>query len=345
MVKIIALTDYKNRFGSKHFDHPYRSGMDKDLLTTLFLNSGFEIEFTQFTELINRKDIPKNCYYLYTSSEDIHYRYKNFIEDCILFLQQSGCKVIPGYDYMRANNNKVFMELLRKSTGNRELQTIVSEVFGTYEEAMSVLLRLQFPVVIKTSEGATGRGVFKAENEREFKKKVKKVSNSFSLFYHFKEFIRVNIHKGYIRESDYRNKFIVQNMIKGLHNDWKVYFFGDKYYIFYRPVFKHRGFRASGGGYDNYFYGEEAKAEPGLLSFAEDVVRCFKVPNASIDIAWDGTRFHLIEIQFLYFGTAGIPYSGGYFTKDNSDWKFVENKLSIEEVYARSIELFINNNS
>lgn len=341
-MKIIALTDYKNRFGSKHFDVPYRSGMDKKLLQESFQKGGYDIEYIQFTELVNRTNIPKDCYYIYTSSEDQNYLYKNFIEDQILFLQESGCKVVPEYKYLRANNNKVFMELLRKSTGDFQLQTISSFVFGTKEEAMAMIDCFTFPVVIKKSEGASGRGVFKADNKIEFEKIVNKIAASKNCRHDLKEIGRAYKHSGYLKESRYRYKFVVQNMVPGLENDWKIYYFMDKLFVFYRPVFKSRGFRASGGGYDNYFYGESSKIPDGLFAFVEEVVKNFDVPHASMDIAYDGEKFHLIEIQFLYFGTAGIPYSKGYFKKIDGNYKFMQEDLTIEETYARAITKYID---
>lgn len=343
MKKIIALTDYKNRFGSKHFDFPYRSGMDKSLLTKHFNDLGYEIKFTQFSTLINQPSIPKDCIYIYTSSEDRGYYYKSFIEDVVFSLQTSGCKVVPEYKYLRANNNKVFMEILRKSTHNMDLLTIESQVFGTYEEADNVMEKFSFPVIIKKAEGASGKGVYMAKDIEQSKKLIRKVANTKSLIYDFKEIGRTYKHKGYKKESKYRSKFIVQNMIPNLKNDWKIYYFMDKIYIFYRPILKHRKFKASGGGYDNYSYAAEAHIPEGIFSFIEKVIGYFNVPHASLDIAYDGSSFHLIEIQFIYFGTAGIPYSNGYFSKINNDWQFIKNKLSIEEVYAQSIVQFIKN--
>ncbi len=341
MKKIIALTDYKNKFGSKHFDSPYRSGMDKDLIRLEFEKLNFSIDFIPFSKCINAVDLSKDCYYIYTSSEDEGYRYKNFIEDQILYLENNGFNVIPSYKYLRANNNKVFMELLRKSTHDKDLLSIKSQVFGTYEEAVENMETFSFPVIIKKSEGASGRGVYMAENFEQLKNTLKKVAKTANLFHDLKEIGRTYKHKGYKKESKYRSKFIVQNMIPNLKNDWKVYYFMDKLYIFYRPILKHRKFKASGGGYDNYSYATEAHIPDGIFNFVEKVIGYFNVPHASLDIAYDGSSFHLIEIQFIYFGTAGIPYSDGYFSKVNNDWQFIKNKLSIEEVYVQSIVRFI----
>ena len=45
-------------------------------------------------------------------------------------------------------------------------------------------------------------------------------------------------HKAYIRDSKYRKKFIVQNFIEDLSNDWKILVFGKKYYILCRETRK-----------------------------------------------------------------------------------------------------------
>jgi hypothetical protein len=341
MKKIIALTDYKNRFGSKHFDSPYRSGMDKDLLQKSFNQKGYEVEFIPFTQLINQTTFNKGAFYLYTSSEDNNYLYKSFIEDVVLFIENSGGKIIPDYKYIRANNNKVFMELMRNQTNDLGLLSIRSMVFGTKEELTLLINDLKFPVIVKESEGASGTGVFKASNKFELLKIVNNVSASKNSISDIKDQVRAIKHKGYIKESRHRKKFIVQNMIENLVNDWKIYYFFDKLYVFYRPILKHRDFRASGGGYNNYLYGEEAPKPEGFFEFIMQVLKYFHVPHASLDIAYDGKNFHLIEMQFLYFGTAGIPYSKGYYINENNKWVFVENKLSVEDVYANSITKFI----
>jgi hypothetical protein len=337
MKKIIALTDYKGHFGSKHFDKPYRSGMDKNVLRNCFNESGYDIEFVQFTELINLTNIPTDCHYIYTSSEDQKYLYKSFIEDQILFLQEYGCKVIPEYKYLRANNNKVFMELLRNSSNCKELSSIHSKIYGTYEESIKEVESVEFPVVIKTAEGAGGSGVFQASNISEYKKIIRKVAASKNLYYDIKEIGRTKKHKGYIKESSFRKKFIVQIMIRGLKNDWKVLVFGSRSYVLYRGV-RTDDFRASGSG--NFKFQNELPE--GMLDFAYAVKEHFEVPNISLDIAFDGSNFHVLEFQFLFFGTSTLEKSPFFFEKNNGVWLIKEETSVLECVYVKSITDHIN---
>ena len=340
--KIFALTDYKDKFGSKHFDEPYRSGMDKDLLKKYFLTYGYKLEFENFAK-VDLRNTEKYCNSLiiYTSSEDIGYHYKSYIEDVVFALELSGAQVIPTSQFLRANNNKVYMEFLR--TILLKDYNFYSNHYGSLKDVLRDSNNLKFPLVIKNAEGASGRGVFLVKSKNELIKKIKKFKDYKSLKADIKDFLRSYKHKGYKRESRYRNKFIIQPFIPNLKNDWKVYVFGDKLFVLNRPIQKGRGIIASGGGYDNYLYGAQASPPDGMLDYCYDVFKKLKVPNLSLDVAFDGSNFFLIEFQALYFGTAGIPYSKEYFQKKDNNWVLVKNDYNVESVYVESITKYIDN--
>lgn len=343
MKDIYLLTDYKNRFGSKHDDVPYRSGMDKKLLEKYFAAHGFKTHFTGFSA-VNFKELKsKDQYVLYTSSEDVGYHYKSYIEDVVYGLTLQGARVIPSFKYLRANNNKVFMEILRDSANLPVLQNIKSHSFGTYEEFVKKSELFKGPVVLKTAEGASSEGVSLTTGRNNLFKSVKKISRTEYFFSEMWDMARAFKHKGYKRESKYRKKFIVQDFIPGLKNDWKIYVFGEKYYIFYRPILKEGDFRASGGGYDNYVYGKEAPYPKGIFDFARKIFNYLEVPHVSLDIAYKGNDFYLLEFQALYFGTAGILYSNEYFVEREAEWISRENDPDIEKVYVESIVYYIQN--
>ena len=344
MKKLVALTDYKGRFGSKHFDKPYRSGMDKYQLQFFFKSFGIDLVFIPMSKAW--EDFPQDVdNFIYTGIEDQRYLYKSYIEDIVLGLIHMGKRPIPGFIHLKANNNKGVMEFLRRNTNDSQLNSIQAQFYGTVEEMKTFLHDFEYPVVIKKAAGASGRGVFKAQNGKELNHIAKKVSASLSLKWDFLDWLRSLRHKLYVQDSRHRNKFIVQNFIPNLKNDWKVYWFNGEVYIFYRPVLAHRDFIASGGGYDNYLYGEEAWKPDGFFQFIEHVMSFYSVPHASLDIAFDGEKFHLLEIQFVFFGTAGIPYSKGFYSSSDSGWMYVEEKREIEQVYAKSVATFIMNES
>jgi glutathione synthase/RimK-type ligase-like ATP-grasp enzyme len=343
MKEIFLLTDYKDHFGSKHNDVPYRSGMDKNLLKRYFAEHDFETKFLKFSDVDFRKMNFKNKYVLYTSTEDNGYYYKAFIEDIIFSLELAGAKVIPSFKYLHATNNKVFMEKLRDILFPEQALIFNSLSLGSWEELIASKDKVQMPCVIKTFEGASGEGVFLAKNWKELEKITKKISRTRDFKFELWDLCRSFKHKGYMRDSLYRKKYIIQNFITGLKNDWKIYVFGNQYFIFYRPVFKSRGFRASGGGYDNYFYGNDARSPEGIFDFARNIFNKLQVPHASLDIVFDGERFFLLEFQCIYFGTAGILYSKEYSKEQNLKWISQPNVSDIEKVYVESIVEFIEN--
>jgi len=334
MIKIILLTDYKGHFGSKHNDSPYRSGMDKDLLRKYFADNGFETHFVNFSDIDFRKNTLKDQFVLYTSSEDAGYHYKDYIEDIVLGLELQGAKVIPEYKYIRANNNKVFMEILRDQLKFKDINLIKSYHFGALEELKKNIYKFKFPVVIKSASGAMSQGVELARDKNELIKKVKKISRSKYIFEELWDLGRSYKHKGYIKESKYRKKFIVQNFIPNLKNDWKILIYGNKYFILYRGI-KRGDFRASGSHI--FKFNDNSLNPDGIFDFAERIYNLINVPSLSIDVCYNGADFFLTEFQALHFGTSTMEKSCQYFVKENSKWIYKVNDIDIEKVYVESI--------
>lgn len=335
---ILLLTDYKGFFGSKQKSSIYRGGMDVDRLITLFTQNGYSVTKRKFSE-INIDDLKlKKPFILYTSSEDNQGLYKSFIEDIVFNLESLGLHVIPSFSMLKAHNNKVAMEILRDRSDSDFFGTIKSHFFGTLQELISESGKLSYPVVIKPASGAMSRGVAKADNPNELIRYAKKVSRSFNLKHDLKDLLRkVKYGSRYHKESFFRSKFIVQNFIPGLENDWKVLVYGNKCFVLYRGN-RERDFRASGSG--KFVFMKDLP--DGLLDFAFEIKNHFKVPNISLDIGFDGNNFHLIEFQFLYFGTTTIEKSPFWFEKFDDSWKLNEGESNLEGVYVESIVEFLN---
>lgn len=332
--ELMALCDYKGRFGSKYFGKPYRSGMDKTILKKTFLDRGLGITFASLCDAdIIQKATEKTV--VYTSQEDSGYLYKDFIEDVVLNLEISAVQVIPPYKYLRANNNKVFMEMLRQSILPEKYQ-LKTRWFGTAEEAIENIANIRFPVVIKTAAGASSRGVRLAKSVDEYVMRVKELSRSLYMKDEIIDYLRTIRNRGYVGDSIFRKKFIVQEFVPDLDNDWKVLVFGDKYYVLKRSNRK-SDFRASGSGLFSF----EDKVDPRLLEGAKDISSLFDVPIISLDLALSSGRIVLIEAQFIYFGTSTLEKSPYYYTYCNSEWHQVYRKSVLEQVYANAIADFI----
>ncbi len=201
MDKLYLLTDYKGHFGSKHDETPYRSGMNIELLKRIFEGFGYEVNCMPFSQIHPGDGLWKDANVLYTSSEDVGLNYKQYIEDIVLALTYAGANVIPRFEFLRANNNKVFMELLRELLPGNLKGNIDALHFCTPEELTISEDKIKYPAVIKGFYGASGRNVFLVRNSRDLRRIVKrKIGASNTLYYMIKEHIRQVKHKGYKRE-------------------------------------------------------------------------------------------------------------------------------------------------
>lgn len=338
MIPLYLLTDYKGFFGSKWDAYPYRSGMNLSELRREFEGLGFNAIFLSFAEAANKNCINSGDIVVYTSSEDMGFKYKSFIEDVILYLSEKRSKVIPSFLILRATNNKVLMELLRKGLAISNDEYINTKVYGTLEESIST--KRDFPVVIKTAAGAMSKGVRLADSERDFVSIAGWASRTKNFMFEIKDKLRRLKHHGYKNESKNRDKFIVQKLIPGLKNDYKILVFGERYFIFSRPVRKN-DFRASGSGFSNYKFGSKCIYPQGIFDFAREIFSKLNVPQLSIDIAYDGKNFYLIEFQGVLFGSVGFVKSDVFYSMCDGKWQMFPKTISLEKAYAESIAWFI----
>ncbi|WP_321332889.1 hypothetical protein [uncultured Bacteroides sp.] len=331
---VYILVDYKNKFSSNYGGQIYRGGLNHDSLENAFSKYGMNIIWKTFSEIDFTNDWSGKIV-LYTSSEDNKILYKSYIEDIIYGLELHGAVVIPKFKYLRAHHNKVFMEILRsKIDSNNHSKSLL---LGTLEESIDALKanKITFPCVIKAAAGAMSKAVAKATNKKEFIAVVSDMSKTPNLKLDVKDFLRTYKHKGYIPESTHRNKFIVQPMIQGLENDWKVLVYGDKIFNLKRFVRKN-DFRAS-GSHVNYKIGSESGLTSEMMDFVFDIYKKMDIPMLSFDLAYDGKNYYMIEFQTLYFGTSTFALSKDYYERVGSEWVLKpkdENKLEMLFAYA-----------
>ena len=230
--EIIFIVDFNNRFSSKWASKPYRSGMDKNLLKAEFKKKDYDISFITYQE-INFRNKPyfKNKVFFYTSSEDKNLFYKSYVEDIVLGLELVGADVVPPFRYLRAHHNKTFMEILRDVFDLEGVKDVVSMYYGTYEDFKLEVDKLEYPLVLKSAFGATGKTVALAKTKKEALRKARRFSSSRNFFYDLRDFLRGLKHTGYIKQSKNRRKFIAQNFIPHMDRDYKILIFDKKYFF------------------------------------------------------------------------------------------------------------------
>jgi len=116
---------------------------------------------------------------LYQSSEDPDLRYKDYVEDVLLGLGLAGALLVPSYVHFRAHHNKVFMEILRDTSGFEAIQSIQSRVYGTCEELKAQTNSVVYPAVIKPGAGSRSYGVQLCVDQDSLLRVARLISRSF----------------------------------------------------------------------------------------------------------------------------------------------------------------------
>ncbi|MCD4664182.1 MAG: hypothetical protein K8R68_02855, partial [Bacteroidales bacterium] len=253
-----------------------------------------------------------------------------------------GAIVLPRFELLRANNNKVYMEIIRESQLCSEFELEKSKIYGTQDELKISIKndKIEYPCVIKPASGAMSRGVKLVKDSYELLKYARKISRTNHFKSEIKEKLRAFKHAGYQRESKYQNKFIIQKFIPNLKNDWKILVYGNHYYILNRGI-KDNDFRAS-GSHHNYKAGSKSEFPVQMLDFVEKIYNKLDIPHLSLDFAYDSKRGYLIEFQAIHFGTSTLEFCEDYYIKKNDKWLVEKQKFDQEEEYVWSLVHYLS---
>ena len=341
MEEILVVLDYRGDFYSKYNATPQYSGLDQDQFRSELEQFGYSPRFIRTTELdLSDPHSFKGKLVLYQGMEvhDHNSAYKFFLDDVLFFMKSHGARLIPEYQYFKAHSNKVYMELMRSQI--QERNPIKTLVYGSLEDFRSHSWNWQFPVVVKKSHGAQSAGVYLAKNNRQLNRVIKKVSETETLLSEkVTNRLRQMKYKGYTPFSENRNKFIIQPMIVGLSGDYKILIFWNKFYVAERKN-RPRDFRASGSGISRFT--GDFEPPDGLLAYAFEIYKQFDVPYISLDIGVNAQGFHLIEFQFIAFGTSVYSKSKKYYVFRDGQFSLEDNILSIEFLFAYSIYKYLS---
>lgn len=330
MKDIIILVDDRGFFYSSTRERG--ASMDVQFLKNYLESLDYVVSVKNFYEIeFNRSH--ENKIVLYQSTEDPDLKYKDYIEDILLGLKNAGATLIPDFNKFRAHHNKTYMEILRQLYGLNTTTEINSRKYGTLEEFKSDIKNHNFPVVIKPSAGSRSKRVYKAKSPSEAIRKARMVSKTPTLTNTKRALKSFLDGKGYKPISNYRNKFVVQNFIKGLEGDYKILIYSGKYFVLNREN-RVNDFRASGSGKFSFPDNPPIK----ILDFAHEIFKKLKVPFASIDVAFKKNKPYLLEFQFVSFGQHALEKSDFYFSKENGSWRKIKGKSILEQEFARSID-------
>lgn len=334
---ILLLKDYRDGFYSS--TRQKYASLDVGALVAALAKRGIKVEQRTFADLNLRTQSYRDRFVLYQSSEDRDLLYKSYIEDVVLALSTQGARVIPPFTALRAHHNKVFMELLRDSSGFAPIQNLKSRTYGTLEDFDRQPPHAPYgePLVFKPAEGLAGTSVRIAKSQEERRAAAEELSRSVHVVDAAKDIYRRGTRPTHRALSNHRRKFLTQDFVPGLAHDYKVIPFESRVYVLQRGV-RPNDFRASGSG--RWTWLEEPI--PAILDYAQQVRTFFDVPYASLDIGFNGATCYLFEFQFLMFGTATIEKSPSHFQNVEGTWRLTKEHLEVEEVFAESLAQFIS---
>ncbi|MBN1154586.1 hypothetical protein JXB12_06640 [candidate division KSB1 bacterium] len=341
--RIVLLTPFDNFFGQTR--RPWVS-MDVDKIIATFRDGNVDVKLHTLHEIYNKKIELHDeiIFYSFSQKENI----RNYIKDMIYFLSADNI-VIPSLDLLYCHENKGYQELLKKKLG---FDSLHAHYFCSYRDLKNY--DIQYPVVLKTTDGSNADGVFLIHDAEQLYDTLKKLSvkggimTSIDLFR--RKYLRrrkFDYYPDYNDREDYyqykfhitrEKNFILQEYVPGLDHDFRVLIMYDKYYFAKRHVNK-GDFRASGTKKFDF----NIEADPGLLNYAEDVFRKLDNPTLSIDIMSRDGQYFLGEYQALHFGISALIKSHGYYSKQADGWQFIENKSSIERELTLAVINYLRN--
>lgn len=336
-MKIAIITDYLGRFGSKQRSKSYRSGMNIEKMNELFLSQKCQVKFFDFTSCLELLKETEPHFILYTSSEDIGEHYKSFIEDSIHLLSLSHHTCIPNFVFLRAHNNKVFMEMLRIHFKFEDVELFQSKFAATLKEINQ--LEISLPIVLKGPSGALSKNVKKALNYKEIPFYFNLLAPGVESKHRLKEKIRRWRHRSNYRPEELiRGKLVLQKFIPNIDFDWKVLVYYNQLFVLKRNNRKN-DFRASGSGLFSYTKDVPIK----ILDLAWNTREKLNVPHLSIDIAETQYGLGIFEFQAIYFGTKTLENSTFHFVKRNENYELIDTTVELENVFVKSCVDFIKN--
>ncbi|MDD2422648.1 MAG: hypothetical protein PHG34_00365, partial [Candidatus Cloacimonetes bacterium] len=145
-----------------------------------------------------------------------------------------------------------------------------------------------------------------------------------------------DLNKDALAYQDYMSlelPFVLQEYIPGLSYDYRVIILGEKYFISKRHT-KAGDFRASGAKLFDF----DIKDPAAVLNKAKSLYELFNAPFLSVDLGENAAgELFLFEYQAAHFGINAIVRGKGYYTHENQNWLFHQEKQAFEKYLAQGL--------
>lgn len=322
MRKIMILLNSKGKIPQKLHE---TQSLNINYLTQLLDEKGFEVSamtYHSFQEMIKEIDCSEYIF-IYASSQ--YEWYKEYIEDILIYIKDSGGEIIPSFQMFRSHENKSYQEFYKT---HKKIEAPEYHVIGTFEEGLKVLEKTNFPIIGKSVTGFASKGVEQINSINEgvrflnknLRSGIKLDSNGMRVLGR-----RIKFKNQYPRKS---GRVVFQSKITDVDHDWKVLVFGDSCFCLKRSVRKN-DFRASGSGIFNF----DAVPSDSLLDFAYSVKNKLNTPWVSLDIMEKDSKCYLIEYQAVHFGLSTLINNKYLYKYDKKEHIWVKKEKQFESEY------------
>ncbi len=337
MKKIAILTRDGKFYGQTR--KPWVSA-NLDRIEKLIRAMGYDPQIFTYHQVFNNDidlaGIP--VFYTFSQKENL----RHYIGDIIHYLHMKDYDLIPELPLLLCHEDKGYQEILKKKLCIKSLNSLY---FSSSDDIVDY--DITYPVVLKTIDGSNGNGVFLVKSHNElietlkkwekikFRERLDLIRRAHLRFKKFKEYPEHCKRKDALQYEKHikpERSFILQPFIPNLQYDYRVLVLFDQLWVT-RRWNRDNDFRASGAKkFDCNF-----TAETALLDFSMEIFKKFNTPSLSIDVAFDGKEYHLIEFQAQHFGVNVIVKNKGYYYQENREWKFKEEKPDFEKSIANCV--------
>jgi glutathione synthase/RimK-type ligase-like ATP-grasp enzyme len=303
--------------------------MDVSLMRRLFELNGYRVTEYSYEEMSTRVATINGSIILYSSSQTPGYR--NFIEDILVSLQLQGNRLLPSFKMFRAHENKGFQELLKQLYS---IESVPGRYFSGWRFHGDAA-EMEFPCVLKWTEGSRSHGVQLLRNRKELQVRVSKrerLSSGIRLYAAAKKYLYPRkYNKLWYEMIRPRKRFVLQKFVSGLSFDYKIIAFGDKFFCLKRAV-RRGDFRASGSGHREF-----VKPPLELLCFSREILAKLDEPFVSLDVCQTDTGFGLLEFQGVHFGPFTVVKAPFCYRANGDEWELVPGPFNLEHLVVEAI--------
>lgn len=287
----------------------------------------------RFSQILSKKNI--NYGYIYIDKDDWIQQINNydvllwkpkfmgvessqFFKEKVYFIQHiMNKRIYPNYETVWHFDSKNAQKYLFEYTNIKTPKTYVS---FDYNESIDTCDKIDYPTVVKSSNGAGSTGVKLVKSN----KTLKKIIN-----YEF--FGKKVMNRVFKTNHDPFGYLYIQKFMKNNAGDLRINIIGDKYAVGFWRGNRDNDFRASGSG--KIDYNKEIPVE--IIEYCTNISKNNKFDSMAYDVLFNQEGdFVIVEISYGYVDTA-VYNAKGYYILDNEGKisKFVEGHYWPQELW------------